>query len=113
MNRKRTTNRATRLFNILTLVTLLLLAGASLMYAAGTWTQKTPISGNQLSARRWHAMAYIGGDQALLFGGDDGTPDDETWVYDLSANTWTPQSPVGGTKPLARHSHAMAYLGGD
>jgi hypothetical protein len=57
-------------------------------------------------------MAYIGGDQVLLFGGWDGTNDnDETWVYDLSADIWTQQAP--SSKPSARTVHAMAYLGED
>jgi len=46
-----------------------------------------------------------------IFGGNDGSLDDETWVYDLSDNTWTLKSPA--TKPLARQFHAMASLGGD
>jgi hypothetical protein len=55
-------------------------------------------------------MAYIGGDQVLLFGGM--VPNnDETWVYDLSADTWTQQSP--SSHPSARWGHAMAYIGGD
>jgi N-acetylneuraminic acid mutarotase len=58
-------------------------------------------------------MAYIGGDQVLLFGGLDGPMalDGETWVYDLSANTWTNKAPAAS--PSARNSHNMAYLGGD
>jgi hypothetical protein len=74
------------------------------------WTQKFPLTGP--SARRYHAMAYIGGDQVLLFGGyDDSARDDETWIYDLSANTWTNMSP--SSPPSARQSHAIAYIGGD
>jgi hypothetical protein len=57
-------------------------------------------------------MAWLGGDQVLLFGGfDDDGHDDETWVYDLSENSWTNQSPIGA--PSARGYHAMAWLGGD
>jgi N-acetylneuraminic acid mutarotase len=77
-----------------------------------TWTQKFPTT--KPSARWKHAMASIGGDQVLLFGGDDsgfGGRNDETWVYDLSDNTWTQQSPT--TKPSARAPHAMASIGGD
>ncbi len=59
-------------------------------------------------------MAYLGGDQALLFGGDDVSGFfNDTWVYDLSDNAWTPKSPVGDIKPSARYGHAMTYLGGD
>jgi N-acetylneuraminic acid mutarotase len=64
-------------------------------------------------ARSGHAMAYIGGDKVLLFGGGITTAEvtDNTWVYDLSDNTWTLQSPT--TKPSARTEHAMAFIGDD
>ena len=81
----------------------LILTSAS--FSADDWTQQFPPSSP--SAREDHAMAYIGGDQVLLFGGYD----DETWIYDLSANAWTQKSPV--SSPSSRHYHAMAYIGGD
>jgi Galactose oxidase, central domain len=57
-------------------------------------------------------MVTLGGDQGLLFGGEDGAGyDGEARVYDLSVNTWTNQSPA--TTPSARAFHEMAYLGGD
>jgi hypothetical protein len=57
-------------------------------------------------------MAYIGGDQVLLFGGYDASGNDnETWVYDLSENAWANQNPP--SQPSARTAHAMAYIGGD
>ena len=74
-----------------------------------TWTQKSPAT--KPSARADHSLAYIGGDQLLLFGGNDGAYDDETWIYDLSDNTWTQKSPA--TKPPARGECAMAYIGSD
>jgi len=74
------------------------------------WTQKSPAM--KPSARLGHAMASVGGDQVLLFGGDDGTfTADETWVYDLSDDTWTLKSPA--TSPSARAFHAMASIGDD
>ena len=75
-----------------------------------TWTNKMPTAAP--SARKYHAMAYIGEDKVLLFGGRaaDGY-DGETWVYDLSDNTWTRQALA--TAPSPREFHAMAYLGGD
>jgi len=85
----------------------LLLAPA--LQAQDNWTLQSPAT--KPSARQTHAMASLGGDQVLLFGGNDGTIDDETWVYDLSGNTWTLKSPA--TKPSARHVHDMASLGGD
>ena len=77
------------------LVTALLPAAAPVVYPAGTlrstggtWTNHSPLSSP--SARFRHGMASAGGDQALLFGGNDGTIYfDDTWVYDLSAGTWT------------------------
>ncbi len=81
--------------------------------SANTWTQMNPVGGIKPSARSHHAMAYIGSDQALLFGGGGEYSNDETWVYDLSANTWTQMNPVGGVKPSARFSSAMANIGGD
>jgi hypothetical protein len=79
--------------------------------ALDDWTQQYPVS--KPSARYQHAMAYIGGDQVLLFGGykSGSDHDDETWMYDLSDNTWIQQIP--STKPLGRMFHAMAYIGDD
>jgi hypothetical protein len=67
-------------------------------------------------------MAWVGGDQVLLFGGEDaGLFNGETWVYDLSANTWTNQTLVSSRSaaewtaagPSARDWHAMAWVSGD
>ena len=107
MSHKRTMNRATQLFTILALVTQPLLVAASPVHSSGTWTDQSASP----SARYFHAMASLGGDQVLLFGGFDGAYNDETWVYDLSDNTWTNQAPAAG--PSARSGHAMAHLAGD
>ncbi|MGB2980926.1 MAG: kelch repeat-containing protein [Candidatus Zixiibacteriota bacterium] len=73
----------------------------------GTWTDKAPSP--RPEARGRHDMAYIGGDQVLLY---EGGPSMETWVYDLGANTWTCEYPSSG--PLWSHDgYAMAYIGGD
>jgi hypothetical protein len=58
-------------------------------------------------------MAYIGGDQVLLFGGLDMYYSvlGGTWLFDQSDATWTQLSPA--TSPSARYGHAMAYIGGD
>ena len=77
--------------------------------ALDDWTLVSPTS--HPSARKAVQLAYIGGDQMLLFGGNDGSADDETWVYDLSDNTWTQKSPAAN--PSARYYHAMAHIGGD
>jgi len=82
--------------------------------SANTWTQKSPVGDVKPSARAEHGMAYIGDDQVLVFGGNlssDPWTSDETWVYDLSANTWTLKSP--SSKPSARRSHTMVYIGSD
>ena len=77
--------------------------------AAANWTEKNPASH---PSPRASAAASIGGDQVLLFGGFiDSNVDDETWVYDLSDNTWTQQTPV--THPPKMEFHALAYIGDD
>jgi hypothetical protein len=85
-----------------------------------TWTQKYPPDPPTPSARSTHAMAYIGDDKALLFSGfyyevrNFGTvtynESNETWIYDLSDNTWTPQNKP--FHPINRSNAAMAYIGG-
>jgi N-acetylneuraminic acid mutarotase len=75
-----------------------------------TWTQVFPDSFP--SARHSHAMAYIGSDKVLLFGGkDDSGYYNDTWVYDLSETSWTQLSPP--SPPSARRNHAMADIGVD
>ena len=76
----------------------------------GTWTEKSPTA--HPSARSMSAMASIGDDKVLLFGGMDDYygPNDETWVYDLSDGTWTEKSPTA--HPSARGFPAMASIGG-
>src|SRR3990172_9000465 len=77
-----------------------------------TWTLKDPPA--RPSARSAPAMASIGGHKVVLFGGHDletGGKSDETWVYDLSDDTWTLKSQT--TKPSVRFLHGMASLGGD
>ncbi len=82
---------------------------AATVDALDDWTLVSPAS--PPSARKAVQLAYIGGDQVLLFGGNDGSADDETWVYDLSGNTCTQKSPAAN--PSARYYHAMAHIGGD
>lgn len=75
------------------------------------WTLQSPYVAP--SVRTNHAMAYIGEDKVLLFGGMDQSRDlnDETWIYDFSENIWTQKFP--GTSPSPRYHHAMAYIGDD
>jgi hypothetical protein len=78
-----------------------------------SWTQLFPAT--QPPSRRYHAMAYIGEDHVLLFGGyQNGTKGqslNDTWVFDLSENTWTEMFP--DPCPSSRNCHDMAYVGGD
>ena len=74
---------------------------------ANKWTQKSPSS--KPSAREYHAMAYDSANGVtVLFGGtDSGGYDDETWTYNVAADSWTQKSP--SSKPSVRDDHAMAY----
>ena len=100
----------TILGSLLLIFTLIFLVSA--VDAADDWTQKSPAGGVKPSVRDSHAMAYIGDNKVLLFGGYDGSNKGDTWVYNLSTNTWTDQNPQGD-KPSARYYPAMAYIGGD
>ena len=80
--------------------------------SANSWTNKNPL-GLRPSARTKHAMATIyNDDKIVLFGGHDSNGyNDETWIYDLSANTWTKMNPT--IKPTARSYHTMATIYND
>lgn len=77
------------------------------------WTLQTPPVSP--SARGGHGMAYIGDDKVLMFGGtldlSGSNFANDTWVYDLSDDTWTLKSPT--TAPSVRYMPAMAYIGDD
>jgi hypothetical protein len=73
-----------------------------------SWTPVDP-AGDAPTARYEHAMAYFGRQQVLLFGGNDGSIVDSTYVFDLDKLSWEQRSPT--THPSARQSHAMAWLG--
>jgi len=77
--------------------------------SAEAWTEMSPAGSP--SGRASHAMAWLGGDQVLLFGGLAPSRVDETWVYDLSDNAWTEKFPTDSLS--GRSGHAMAYIGGD
>src|SRR5688572_31477146 len=66
-----------------------------------SWSQKT--QSIKPAARFAHATAYLGDDLVLLFGGADESfapVFNDTWVYDLSDNTWTQKFPTT-TSPSA------------
>lgn len=63
--------------------------------------------------RRYHALGSIyGTDKVLLFGGETGWGHyiDDTWIYDLSDNTWTQVSP--DIIPNKRLYHKMSSIYG-
>jgi N-acetylneuraminic acid mutarotase len=72
----------------------------------GMWTDKNPM-GDVPLPRSGHAMAHIGSDRVLMFGGTAG--ENESWIYDLSNNRWMPAA-MG---PPGRRFHAMAHIGSD
>ncbi len=80
-------------------------------YTDNNWYNVTPAISP--SARQAHAMATIDGtDKILLFGGNGPASGylDETWVYDLSDNTWTQVNTA--IRPRGRQNHAMATIDG-
>lgn len=67
------------------------------------WTQKNPAG--PPAARYGHGLVWAG-DKFLLFGGSAGN---DTWTYDITANTWT-YIPVSNPPPY-RTLFGMAYDG--
>src|SRR5712691_343695 len=61
------------------------------------------------SPRNGHDLAYdMRADRVILFGGFDGTVSfNETWAFDLDANSWSDMKPA--VAPVSRRSHGMAY----
>lgn len=80
---------------------------------AGDWTELAPPAAP--SARDASAMAWVGNDAIVLFGGNETsgpggsvTPLADTWIFDLAAGSWTELTPP--TSPSARFQHAMVTL---
>jgi hypothetical protein len=72
------------------------------------WTNKTPASSPP--KRSGAAMAYDSASGlVVLFGGynESYSYENDTWVYNTSANTWTQRYPADAPGP--RHLHSMAY----
>jgi len=59
--------------------------------------------------RRDYALASDGGRGLVLFGGIDGVPLRDTWIYDGLASRWRLARPA--VSPSARSGHAMVSLG--
>jgi N-acetylneuraminic acid mutarotase len=82
------------------------------------WTAVSPATSPP--GREQSAMARIGPDKVVIFGGFRCTQSSvnpicdfysDTWVYDLSDNTWSDMNPP--VTPSQRFGHAMAYIGDD
>lgn len=78
-------------------------------YNTDTWTDLS--SDTSPNDRVYQAMAYEPTtDRIIMFGGVQGgaeTPTDETWAYDVDANTWTLLDPT--TRPSPRGWAALAF----
>jgi len=91
------------------IVIAMILSLCSMAHAVQDWNEI--MSSSRPEARSLHAMAYIGSEQVLLFGGQAPAQANDTWVFDLNTSTWTQQNPL--SKPSHRDGHAMAHIGGD
>jgi N-acetylneuraminic acid mutarotase len=76
--------------------------------AANTWTELFPPY--MPNGRAGHAMAYDArNDVLVMFGGGDGyCTYSDTWIYNISRNTWTNRTP-GKSPPPGREYPTMAY----
>ena len=72
-----------------------------------SWTNRNPPT--YPPARSGHSLAYdAGSGTVLLFGGEDATRSyNDTWAYNVSANTWTRKLLASG--PSARSEQAMTF----
>ncbi|MDO8734707.1 MAG: kelch repeat-containing protein, partial [Elusimicrobiota bacterium] len=60
--------------------------------------------------RRWSAADYNSTkDKIILFGGTDGNPLNDTWIYNPQTNQWTQKSP--SSIPNARYGHILVSDG--
>lgn len=77
----------------------------------GTWVELTPPGSP--SPRYWHSMGYDPQSRKmLLFGGRTPTGlSEETWEFDLPANTWVRLDTP--TSPSPRSAHGMSYHAGE
>jgi N-acetylneuraminic acid mutarotase len=73
--------------------------------SSNTWTQLTPTSSP--SARYGSSMVFDpSSGQIILFGGSyNGSNLDDTWSFDITANTWTELTPA--SPPSARYGSSM------
>jgi hypothetical protein len=76
--------------------------------SGNTWVQKFPTTSPP--PRTGGILAYDGDDKVIvMFGGAYAfaTTYDDTWVYDVSSNTWTQKFPA--ERPIKRAGHGLAY----
>jgi N-acetylneuraminic acid mutarotase len=73
------------------------------------WSNPNPSAFNRPQTRADHEMIYDSANKKIiLFGGNDnGTYLNDTWVYDVTLNTWTEKFPV--VSPPARADFGMTY----
>jgi hypothetical protein len=77
------------------------------VWTASGWTQPAT-TGGPPAARAFHALAYDGLQQVVLYGGLQGfTAPGETWL--LRGATWVPVCTSATCALPTRYSHAMAY----
>jgi hypothetical protein len=93
-----------------TFLGLLLVFGAGIAQPADDWTLKSPASNPGSNEFTW-SLLYRRRLCAVLGGSTSAGVIDATWVYDLSANSWSNRNP--DPKPCARNAHALAYVGSD
>ncbi len=93
------------------LLVLIFVLSINLLAQKNDWTNLNPSS--HPSARMQNSAAYVGNDQILIFGGDDANPGylNDTWIYDLSENSWSQKPP--SSNPSSRQDHCLAYIGDD
>jgi hypothetical protein len=74
-----------------------------------TWTEIEPV-GAKPSPRHYHKIVEISENKLLLYGGyDTATVKKDTWIYDLTLNTWTELTPA--VNPLNRYMHTLVSIG--
>jgi hypothetical protein len=85
--------------------------------SANSWTKKTPVSGSPTGRAQAGMATIYGDDKVVMFGGMTYSGGykyyDDTWVFDLSDNTWTKVEPLNpNDKPAARGALGMAAISG-
>ena len=72
------------------------------------WTQMQPLSSP--GPRAYYSMVYASDyDKVILYGGyETGNTYGDTWIYDLTTNTWAEMHPI--ISPGGRYWHTMTYI---